>query len=280
MRAHPAGKLGEGATAVTGTELCERLFQSTPPARGATALLAVVPGGVLISIHAPARGATRDDLSQSLSGFTFQSTPPRGGDVSGGGLTMLHRDFNPRPREGGDSSSAPTLINKKDFNPRPREGGDASSYAAPPRIALFQSTPPARGATGHRNDRLLEIAISIHAPREGGDSTMRSRIVARVISIHAPREGGRRRLSFDSHLGDSFQSTPPARGATEYPPALQGCASFQSTPPARGATSNSGKTAPSESFQSTPPRGGRPPVSGSVTASTWISIHAPARGAT
>ena len=32
----PAGKLGEGATAVSGAELCERLFQSTPPARGAT----------------------------------------------------------------------------------------------------------------------------------------------------------------------------------------------------------------------------------------------------
>lgn len=34
MRAHPAGKLGEGATAVTGAELCERLFQSTPPREG------------------------------------------------------------------------------------------------------------------------------------------------------------------------------------------------------------------------------------------------------
>ena len=32
----PAGKLGEGATAVTGAELCERRFQSAPPARGAT----------------------------------------------------------------------------------------------------------------------------------------------------------------------------------------------------------------------------------------------------
>ena len=32
----PAGKLGEGATAVTGAELCERLFQSTPPRGGAT----------------------------------------------------------------------------------------------------------------------------------------------------------------------------------------------------------------------------------------------------
>ena len=38
------------------------------------------------------------------------------------------------------------------------------------RHKLFQSTPPARGAT----DRLLSAAytdnISIHAPREGGDA--------------------------------------------------------------------------------------------------------------
>ena len=33
-RVRPAGKLGEGATAVTGAELCERLFQSTPPRGG------------------------------------------------------------------------------------------------------------------------------------------------------------------------------------------------------------------------------------------------------
>ena len=33
-RERPAGKLGEGATAVTGAELCERLFQYTPPRGG------------------------------------------------------------------------------------------------------------------------------------------------------------------------------------------------------------------------------------------------------
>ena len=33
-RERPAGKLGEGATAVTGAELCERLFHSTPPRGG------------------------------------------------------------------------------------------------------------------------------------------------------------------------------------------------------------------------------------------------------
>ena len=57
----------------------------------------------------------------------------------------------------------------------------------------FQSTPPARGATGHRVVPVIVRGISIHAPREGGDIPM--------IPM-AP---------FDK----IFQSTPPARGATE-----------------------------------------------------------------
>ena len=56
MRAHPAGKPGEGATAVSGAELCERHFQSTPPARGATVAPKFHHLLVGISIHAPARG--------------------------------------------------------------------------------------------------------------------------------------------------------------------------------------------------------------------------------
>ena len=34
----------------------------------------------------------------------------------------------------------------------------------------FQSTPPARGATDAIERRLQGLEISIHAPREGGDS--------------------------------------------------------------------------------------------------------------
>ena len=33
----------------------------------------------------------------------------------------------------------------------------------------FQSTPPARGATGAEHDLCPLLHISIHAPREGGD---------------------------------------------------------------------------------------------------------------
>ena len=34
----------------------------------------------------------------------------------------------------------------------------------------FQSTPPARGATRHTMGGGYAVAISIHAPREGGDN--------------------------------------------------------------------------------------------------------------
>ena len=96
----------------------------------------------------------------------------------------------------------------------PREGGDGLITRRSKRLKLFQSTPPARGATinNHivvnpcrfqstppaRGATIIAIGvpklfyISIHAPREGGDFvyTQNGEIV--VISIHAPREGGDR----------------------------------------------------------------------------------------
>ena len=80
--------------------------------------------------------------------------------------------------------------------------------------------------------------ISIHAPREGGDTPSTINFTFHLpISIHAPREGGDRQV----HLLDGrqrwlFQSTPPARGATRRQPMAKKIFLFQSTPPARGAT--------------------------------------------
>lgn len=56
--------------------------------------------------------------------------------------------FNPRPREGGDLPTKVSIAEKGDFNPR----------------------PPARGATRALAAEKLGMVISIHAPREGGDS--------------------------------------------------------------------------------------------------------------
>ena len=56
--------------------------------------------------------------------------------------------------------------------------------------ARFQSTPPARGATFDHFELVEVQAISIHAPREGGDPDPAANAGRRPISIHAPREGG------------------------------------------------------------------------------------------
>ena len=58
------------------------------------------------------------------------------------------------------------------------------------------------------------LLISIHAPREGGDAPPVLGAPSGTISIHAPREGGDtvEMERFNTPL--TFQSTPPARGAT------------------------------------------------------------------
>ncbi len=95
----------------------------------------------------------------------------------------------------------------------PREGGDPLSDIYVTVAQIFQSTPPARGATVTRGCLSSILDISIHAPREGGDSVNlqedktwqnfnprpprggRPLELLQVahgvsISIHAPREGG------------------------------------------------------------------------------------------
>ena len=146
--------------------------------------------------------------------------------------------------------------------------------------------------------------ISIHAPREGGDTSCTPRRLTHwhfnprpprggrllysagtdqglYISIHAPREGGDPRTTSTSHGSrKTFQSTPPARGATSYTEDKpRGKRAFQSTPPARGATLSMPSVLwKSNYFNPRPPRGGRPCAQGLLQNRTFISIHAPREG--
>ena len=209
----PRGGRPRQATSFMG----EPLFQSTPPARGATV------------------GAPKSAATSSL----FQSTPPaRGATVREKvmqGQTLL---FQSTPPARGATSVVPFCSSfSHHFNPRPPRGGRLDHNAVCAAHVVFQSTPPARGATlvidqvWHRPD------ISLHAPREGGDHDFLSVRAADGISIHAPREGGdyarrqsgctpqdfnprpprggRRRNDREHYLDRKFQSTPPARGATQ-----------------------------------------------------------------
>ena len=72
----------------------------------------------------------------------------------------------------------------------PREVGDLIRTSSLDKSIVFQSTPPARGATPIFSLHYCIRIISIHAPREGGDGIYDLLKNALAISIHAPREGG------------------------------------------------------------------------------------------
>ena len=74
------------------------------------------------------------------------------------------------PREGGDSDAIEVATTYQDFNPRPPRGGRPGQYGWNTQGKGFQSTPPARGATGRHRAASPGRRISIHAPREGGDA--------------------------------------------------------------------------------------------------------------
>ena len=125
-----------------------RLFQSTPPVRGATTTPYEDDGLLIFQSTPPVRGATSfEELGVTLT------------DIS------IHA-----PRAGGDNISGGLRLGRIISIHAPRAGGDAARKCTPTGRMGFQSTPPVRGATelfrrGPRNK-----GISIHAPRAGSDN--------------------------------------------------------------------------------------------------------------
>ena len=98
---------------------------------------------VIISIHAPARGATHQIFSSQFF-IQFQSTLPRGERLVCGCTDSFSSNFNPRSREGSDSITF-------DFAP----------------YIQISIHAPARGATQFGKLLRTNRDISIHAPARG-----------------------------------------------------------------------------------------------------------------
>ena len=75
----------------------------------------------------------------------------------------------------------------------PREGGDCSRHTLQGEKHIFQSTPPARGATSHFGLVDSYTNISIHAPREGGDLSSPLGDLRNGYFNPRPPRGGRHR---------------------------------------------------------------------------------------
>ena len=232
-------------------------FQSTPPARGATELVAWGAGDasrfnprprtggdslhdrsvcvVAVSIHAPARGATRHDrlhdqrqlrvsihapargatrdpvIAGAPDGTVSIHAPARGATRRSAGWRRSPCSFNPRPRTGGDAPSGYDPGGPSSFNPRPRTGATRPDRHAD-RARGVSIHAPARGATRQPVCRLRPpVSVSIHAPARGATPAGARRRRRRRVSIHAPARGATRRRG-DTTCSRPFQSTPPHGG--------------------------------------------------------------------
>ena len=158
-------------------------FQSTRP-RGARRLRKLIKGADMVSIHAPAGGATFGKYIDTL--WDCFNPRARGGRDTIGLITPVEAVFqSTRPR--GARHTCSCVINSQSvsihapaggatlstfhhtlyrcFNPRARGGRDLLS-AAPCRGSPFQSTRP-RGARLDGNVVTIDLDVSIHAPAGG-----------------------------------------------------------------------------------------------------------------
>ena len=242
----------------------------------------VCPCGIIYFNPRPPRGGRPAPGMPTGTFWVFQSTPPaRGATGARKQKDRQLRDFNPRPPRGGRHliDFVKNLL-QGNFNPRPPRGGR-------------------RHPAGYVHGKIF---ISIHAPREGGDSKSVVQYPGDPpISIHAPREGGDWARSRPRKTPAYFNPRPPRGGRPGCQPRWRRPQRFQSTPP-RGGRLRRHETvgkggpisihAPREGgdfgtvasiamapiFQSTPPaRGATPRISNRPQAGR-ISIHAPREG--
>ena len=258
MRAHPAGKLGEGATAVSGAELCERQFQSTPPARGRLEKILLRLKKTAISIHAPREGGR---LPSEYPG-------------SGANDISIHA-----PARGGDAAYQLKIDALEISIHAPARGGRHISCGQIFHIKEFQSTPPRGGRPPWRSSGPSRAHNFNPRPREGGDIDKPPCYVWVRISIHAPARGATS-INLLVMYGSGFQSTPPRGGRPVPLGPVIAITDISIHAPARGATYAGGAGSQSVIHFNPRPREGGDGGAELSRRGGIISIHAPARGAT
>ena len=147
---------------------------------------------LVISIHAPARGATPGCGSPDIHRI-FQSTLPRGERRSS------------RPERNPEQRFQSTL---------PRGERLVTDILSVLHL-IFQSTLP-RGERPTKPDKYsISTAISIHAPARGATGVVEWGVQVTAISIHAPARGATAWSSFNA-LPMAISIHAPARGATVH----------------------------------------------------------------
>ena len=121
-------------------------FQSTLPREERHGTSRINAYQILISIHAPTRGATVS--GSSPFGFrVFQSTLPREERLPAIGINYHVEDFNPRSHERSDRIAEYPVLERLHFNPRSHERSDSSLSKSICYTLKISIHAPTRGAT-------------------------------------------------------------------------------------------------------------------------------------
>ena len=180
---------------MSGAELCERQFQSTPPARGRLEKILLRLKKTAISIHAPREGGATAERVPRLRCQRYFNPRPREGGATGvvevvAGVVLKFQSTP--PRRGATRCSSDLRWVPQNFNPRPREGGRLLWMSTRPTVLIFQSTPPRGGATFGCGPLTLTQKLFQSPPPRGGATKALDKLEEEM----------------------EFQSTPPRGGAT------------------------------------------------------------------
>ena len=187
---------------------------------------------LLISIHAPARGASGIQSSSRICEL-FQFTPLREGLP--GKLEILPQQLNisiHAPARGASNMNLPEQPSISISSHAPARGASISmsidrllyciSIHAPARgasrcdlhgllIFQFQFTPLREGLQYPVCEQVKRIGISIHAPARGASGEKTMMYINLLISIHAPARGASY-LAYLNIIPNKFQFTPLREG--------------------------------------------------------------------
>ena len=147
------------------------------------------------------------------AGFISIHAPREGGDMPYGIFDIPARCISIHaPREGGDCVCSPSWVHWPDFNPRPPRGGRPRRVIFRPLSEIFQSTPPARGATPINSLLPLLLQFQSTPPARGATFWRGFDGLGIFISIHAPREGGDHCAILFMLTIQNFNPRPPRGG--------------------------------------------------------------------
>ena len=144
---------------------------------------------IMISIHAPPRGATRFEIVAVRPG-EFQFTPLREGRhraalrLCGGGAISIHA-----PPRGATAALCCACADVSISIHAPPRGATGKQIVTDFNAGVFQFTPLREGRRQLNQLAVLDTLISIHAPPRGATLRFFQLSGNQLISIHAPPRG-------------------------------------------------------------------------------------------